>query len=549
MIIRLLFILRRRWPILVVVPALSATAAIVFSPRGAAVTAQGYISTVTIAADDQAASPIEINQAMLDLSQGYIGEQVAEGLGDDVDVRDVDSHLTSTFNDKTFVLTMTVNGKTPEESARYAEAIGTTFVEAGNAATSSGAEQAVADATRARDEAAAALQEFIAVNREALSQPNPPPIVSLELQDLQSQADSAESQLRQVEAENPPTVVYRLVSTSDPAKGTTDKLQIPASRSLRLSLGLIFGLAGAATLIALVEKLNPRIDDPTHATDIVGAPVLCQVPILSRSKRSVLYRADLEAFKGPFAEAFRAARSHLDFRVAAEGWEKPPRLLVASAMPGEGKSTAAAFLALAYAEIDRAPVVVGADLRRPTLHRLFGVTREPGLSTRAIDGAAAVPLGEIVQVDDKTGVAVIPPGPGVDRVTGLTGDLIAISTAGQTANRPVLIDTAPVLVANDAMDFMAATDWVVVVVRAGRSTERAVRQMVQSLTMNDVKVVGVLMVGSLESTDAKHYYYSYYSDGDATLPYRVRSTDKGDDVPPPAVGDLAAPASEELPTT
>ena len=75
----------------------------------------------------------------------------------------------------------------------------------------------------------------------------------------------------------------------------------------------------------------------------------------------------------------------------------------------------------------------------------------------------------------------------------------------------VIVDTPPVMVANDATDFLAATDWVVVVVRVGRSTERSIKQMMATLSLNQALVVGVVMVGSVEASDAKRYYYSYYA--------------------------------------
>jgi succinoglycan biosynthesis transport protein ExoP len=350
------------------------------------------------------------------------------------------------------------------------------------------------------------------------------------------------ARLAEVTAQQIPTDMFTVVSVDPGSLSTADKLQLPASRALRITLGFLFGVVGALVLVAIVEKLNPRIDDPQHATDIVGAPVLAMVPVMGRRKRrrEVLLRADPAHFRGPFAEAYRSARTHLDFRATADGMERPPRIMVTSATPAEGKSTTAAFLSLAFAEAGRPPVLVGGDLRRPSVHELFEVPRAPGLSSRAAMGGDAVPLSEIVTTDPTTRVSVVPAGPAVDRVTGLLGDLTAVTGAARGAGRVTVVDTAPVMIANDAVDFLVAVDWVIVVIRVGRSTERAVTQMMQSLNLNNANVVGVVMVGSLESSDAKRYYYSYYSDDDSDLsrPRRVAAPSSSDGSPTPTTGTI-----------
>ncbi len=89
-------------------------------------------------------------------------------------------------------------------------------------------------------------------------------------------------------------------------------------------------------------------------------------------------------------------------------------------------------------------------------------------------------------------------------------DLTAVSEVAQSSGQVVILDTAPVRVANDAIDFLVAVDWVIVVVRLGKTTVRSLRQSMASLELNDARVAGCAMMGSLESSDAKRYYYSYY---------------------------------------
>lgn len=547
MLIRLLFVLRRRWPIVVLLPLLAAGAGYVFTPRGDAVVPTNYTAAAVIAVD-QTATPIEIQQALLEVQQGETARVVARDLGSGATASDVGRRVSAEFNEETFVVTLTVSGDTKAEAQRYADAVSVAFVETGNGGASDDQQQQVDEATERRDKARTALTTFYDENQDALSDPNPPPRLVSEQQILQNDLNEADASLSQMQQSLQTTEIYRLVNVTSASRSVVDKLQIPASTMLRVTLGLIFGLIGAAALVAAVEKLNPRIDEPSQAAALVGAPVLAMVPVMSRRRRGTLNRADPHDFRGPFAESFRSMRTHLDFRVTADGRDRPPRIMVTSATPAEGKSTSVAFLALAFAEAGRPPIVVGADLRRPAVHKLFGVARIPGLSSRAVSGGASVPLSDIVTTDPTTGVSVVPSGPAVDRVTGLLGDLTAVTRAGQSTGRVVLVDTAPVMVANDATDFLIAVDWVVVVVRVGRSTERAVRQMMQTLRLNDATVVGVVMVGSLESSDAKRYYYSYYdteadTDTDDQLPRsRPAPVPPSDGTPLPVTGTIDAPA-------
>lgn len=513
MTVRLLFVLRRRWPVLIIVPLLGACMGFFFTPRGAAKAAVGYSSKATITVNQSATTPTQVQQTLIEAEQGSIAQAIAKAAGGDITAVDVNRRLVTAFDDQSYVVVLEVKGNDRDDAEAFAKVVADTFVSEANGAPAQERADRLLAATSERDSAKDELDTFLDQNAPILQLSNPPPSVLVEQERLESAYKQAEDSLAAVRNNVEGTQeIYSLVNVAPGAVATASKLQLPASLALRVTLGLFFGVVGALVLVAIVEKVNPRIDDPETATELIGAPVLAMVPVMKRSRRALVERPRTETFSGPFAESFRSMRSHLDFRMAAEKLKVPPRIMITSATPGEGKSTSAAFLALSYAEVERPPVIIGADLRRPTIHKFFEVPRVPGLSSRAVLGGSTVPLGEIVTRDLVTGVSVVASGPSIDRVTGLVTDLTVITEAGQKAGRVVLVDTAPVMVANDAVDFLQAVDWVLVVVRIGRSTERAVKQMMKTLNLNEARVVGIVMVGSLESADAKRYYYSYYSD-------------------------------------
>lgn len=544
MIIRLLFILRRRWPILIVLPLLAAGMGYLFTPRGDAKLSSSYEAEALVTVEQASVTTVQAQQAILQAQQGEIAERAARTLGGGITTDDVRSRISARFDEDSYVIEFAGSGDRPADAEAVAEAFAKSFVELGNAGVTDAQEAEVSTAEAERDAAKAELADFLQVNGPALSDPSPPLVLVNELEVLETTVASTEAALEELRTNQQTNDIYSFVNVTAGARPLSAKLQLPASLGLRMSLGLIFGLVGAGALVALVERLNPRIDDPEQASELVGAPVLAMVPVMGRRRRGDIERSDPQRFRGPFAESFRSMRAHLDFRASAEGAELPPRIMITSATPSEGKSTTTAFLALAFAEADRPPVVVGADLRRPSVHKFFDMERVPGLSSRAASGGTSIPLAEIVRIDPLTGVSVIPSGPAVDRVTGLLGDLTAVTLAGQQSDRVVLVDTAPVMVANDATDFLIAVDWVVVVVRVGRSTQRAVRQMMQTLRLNEANVVGVVMVGSLESSDAKRYYNSYYADEAVDKRERARAAPlaPSDGTPVPVTGSVDAEA-------
>ena len=511
MIHRLLFVVRRRWPVLVLLPVLAASAAYLLGPSETSRQVTQYGSTVTISADQAAANQTEVQQELVKATQGKVAAMVAAKVGSGASPEDVAAHLETDFDIDTFVASAQAKATDPKVAEAYAKAFGDVFVSTANDGAAVEGAAPLVQATKERDAARAALQSFLAEHDAELSGANTSALLASQKETLEGAYNEAETRLADAQEASRPTQVYELVSVSQPQVLPASKLQVFSSPAFRVGLGMVLGLLAAAVVVLVAERMNPRIDDPNQLEELVQAPVLAMVPVVGRRRRGLIERVDPDEFRGPFAEGFRTLRAHLDFRTSAMGLEHPPRIMVASAAPSEGKTTTTAFLALSYAETDRQPVVIGGDLRRPTIHRLFGIDRVPGLTTRGMPGGETVPLTRIVRHDPVSGVTLVPSGPSVDSVTSVTRDLSALTQVAQSADQVVILDTAPVRVANDAIDFLPTVDWVIVVVKAGKSTARSVKQMMHSLRMNGAEIVGVVMVGSVESSDATRDYYSYYA--------------------------------------
>jgi Mrp family chromosome partitioning ATPase len=178
---------------------------------------------------------------------------------------------------------------------------------------------------------------------------------------------------------------------------------------LALIVGAILGI-GMAFLADALDQRSRSADDIAGRLDL---RLLGRLPTPPRALRHKNQIVMLAAPESPHAEPFRMLRTSLDFakgsRAPGPGGDSSPserrgltrgdRVLVASAVEGEGKSTTAANLAVAFANAGRRVVLVDLDFRRPSLHRFFNVPAQPGL-TDAV--RRSVPLADVVSRVDIT---------------------------------------------------------------------------------------------------------------------------------------------------
>jgi len=194
--------------------------------------------------------------------------------------------------------------------------------------------------------------------------------------------------------------------------------------------------------------------------------------------------------QGAAAEAYRTLRTNLTFAALDRPLET---LLVTSAAAGEDKSTVLANLAVAMAQSERRTILVDADLRHPSLHEVFGVSNERGLTTMMIDQAAAgdpplVALG----VEN---LWLLPSGPLPPNPADLLGSsrMDAALTRLKSQADIVLLDAPPVILVTDAAVLSTKVDGVLLVVAAGRTRRDQARQARTLLDRARAHVVGAVL--------------------------------------------------------
>jgi capsular exopolysaccharide synthesis family protein len=214
------------------------------------------------------------------------------------------------------------------------------------------------------------------------------------------------------------------------------------------------------------------------------------------------------------AESFRSLRSGLTL----SGVGRKLRVLsITSALPGEGKSYLAYNLALAFAATGLKVLLIDADLRRPRLHALFRVPREDGLAD-LLAGQKSFEEA-LVAHPVEPNLTLIPAGrnsPLASELLG-SGDIEKVIETARQRFDLVLVDNAPVLPVADAIIVGTYCDGTIGVLRAGRTSRKALRRFVQSLARNHIHILGIVIEAvDMSATEYRSVYgynvQSYYGE-------------------------------------
>jgi capsular exopolysaccharide synthesis family protein len=289
-----------------------------------------------------------------------------------------------------------------------------------------------------------------------------------------------------------------------------DRADVPDRRhsprlSLNLAVGLLLGLFAGVLAAFLVHHLDRSIQSPKALEALSHRPVLGVIPRLADDVTPLLASIDL---RSPFSEAYRSVRTALQF---ATTHGLPHTLLITSPGAGEGKTTSALELARNIAQLGKRVVLVDADLRNPSLHRLLDVSNNVGLSSilaGAADAAAAL------QVTSERGLSVITSGPLPPNPPELlAGD--ALSTLLATLKDrfdTIVLDGPPVLGLADAPLLAHRVEATLLVAAAESTRSDALQGALQRLLSAHAHVLGTLLTRfDLKGKGAGYGYGGYTS--------------------------------------
>jgi capsular exopolysaccharide synthesis family protein len=310
---------------------------------------------------------------------------------------------------------------------------------------------------------------------------------------------------------NPAVKVVPLATAMLPTSPVSPKL------SLALGVGVVGGLLLGLAYAFIRDRVDRRIRTSEEA-ERFGYPVIGSLPLddVLVKGSSVLEGAGGHQF---MHEALRELRTNLRF---IDVDHQPRIVLVTSSLPSEGKSTVIANLASTLAADAEPVIVVDADLRRPNVHNVFGVSGEVGV-TDILSGRAGIddviqtwPGNDLVRV---LAAGHIPPNP--SELLGSQAMRNLLSTLAQDSL--VLVDAPPVLPFTDAAVLSRVADGTLVLVRAARTKVDELSHALGNLQRVKGRVLGLILNGvPSKGADARaRGYYGHY--GYAEPPARGRA--------------------------
>jgi capsular exopolysaccharide synthesis family protein len=495
--------LRRRWRLLVLLPAIVTGVALAVSLSSD----KQYDARVDVLLqDEQPANALldpgastSSSDPQRDLTTNVdlikipsTADQVRRRLGLHTSTNDLlDQIHTETTNDSN-VVSIVARDPSPQTAARIANAFAAAYV------------QFRLDSARRRYTEAAQLAQ------RQLAALAPDQRNSAEARDLQSRERELEI------AAALQTGGAEIVRTAD----------VPTSAARpRPALSAVLGLLGGLVLAVFtglgLELVDRRLKDETAVEEFFGLPVIAAIPRPSRRGGTLDHHVGTEAY-GLLAANLSLAGPRADGRGrrggGARGGQGERVLMITSPSPGDGKTSVTFGVAGAYARLGLRVIVIEADLRRPAFERFIDVSRSRGLAA-VLDGSADLE-DELVWLDagptparngdrDDHLVAALPAGElpmSPQRVLSQRRMRTVVESARGLAD-VVIIDTAPVGTVNDATTILNLVDDVVLVARLNHTTKDAARRALRLLRNVNVQLLGVVVTDA-EMTERYGYYPS-----------------------------------------
>ena len=497
--IEYLRVIQRRWPLLVLLVVAAVVAAYVTTPE---TEKKSYEATHVILIEGPTQSQRGVGGgnvavAALRAQVGEVPETVAETLGREGGAASLMRDVEVTSDRTIGTVSITATNEDPDEAIRVADTLGTELIAYLEAEDAARAYEATAAAAERADALQARINEL-----ELMIAANPPNVGV-----LSAERDALVRQYSVVFEDQNEGIAANRYSTVQAATAVEadEGFSPPSSAAQRMVLAGLIALILGGALSLFLDRADNRIRSRRHAEAVFSLPVIAEIPSISRAQRRGVVVADHPGSQ--VAEAFRTLRTSAQL-FARSGPSESDRpglagrrvFLVTSTEAGEGKSTTAANLAAAFAETGRSALLIDWDLTRPSLGNLMRTDTGRGVSDVLVPVAEAPALADLCVPTSVPGVWLL----GAGTETPHTAHRVewasrVLDEARQFAD-VVVVDTPPLLGSSITRELVTLADAVVVICRAGSTSEGSASRASDLLSRLGAQTIGIALVGIASGT-------------------------------------------------
>ena len=297
------------------------------------------------------------------------------------------------------------------------------------------------------------------------------------------------------------TGTARVIQRAAAPNGPSD---IP--QAVLIAVAIVLGLGLGVGLALLKDALFDSFRSADEVEQILGVPVLGNIPRPSRHASRDLALETAEFASSPLAAAYRSTQASLEFHLAANEFDS---ILVTSARPSEGKTTTSANLAWTHASAGYYTTLIDVDFHRPRLHQVFSVNLAPGLSDVITEGIGHQPYLRRTNHPLDT-LRLMPAGNSVDRRSDFVTSPSFESGLEEFFEESdlLILDCSPVLAVSDATTLAPLVDGVVLTVMAEETSIADVQEAINRVVRAGGRIIGVVLTNVRENRN-RSYNYSY----------------------------------------